>query len=77
MKKNVRNYYHLRVANSGWGTGYYSYNVNGAIKLFLNDPLYDFQDGSYEIEVRDYPNLFKVVKKTKVVKTTKITIKKA
>lgn len=75
-KKNIKNYYELRIVDSPRGTGYYSYSVRGAIRQFLSDPLYNFGDKVYEIEVRGYPEHFIVEKKTTTVIKTRYKIKK-
>ncbi len=73
-KKNIKNYYEMRFAFSDRGTGYYSYSVRGAIRKFLADPLYNISDGIYNIEVRGYPEIFTVEKKT--ITKTRYKIKK-
>lgn len=75
-KKNVKNYYELRLSKEAWGTGYYSYSVRGAIRQFLSDPLYNLCDGMYSIEVRGFPEVFFVEKETTTVTKTKYKIKK-
>lgn len=77
MKKNHENYYEMRKEGATWGTGYYAYSVHSAIRKFLNDTLYHFDDGVYSIEVRNYPTKFVVTKKTKVITKTTVNIKKS
>lgn len=75
-KKNVKNYYTLRLSGEQWSTGYYSYSVRGAIRQFLSDDLYKFGDKVYSIEVDGYADLFIVEKKTTTVVKTRYKIKK-
>lgn len=76
MKKNVKNYFELRIADSPRGSSYYAANVHSAIRKFLNDPLYHIEDGTYTIEVRNFTEKFVVVKKTTIITKTSVKIKK-
>ena len=74
MKRYTMNYYCLRIADCSWGTGYYSYSVRGAIRQFLKDPLYEFESGTYTIEVRGHEKPYVVT--MSVVTKTNIKFKK-
>ena len=54
--------YEMRIINRPWATGYQAKNVHSAIKMFINDEIYRFKPGTYNIEVKGYEKLFTVTK---------------
>jgi len=71
-KKDMKNYYEVRIANAAWQTGYYASTYKEAIHDFLKDPLYTFADGIYEVEVVKTKKVYKVEKKTQVITNTTV-----
>ena len=66
-------YFNLRRAGWDWGTGYRAKSPRDAVKQFVLDPVYGWADGRIDVEVYGVKHLFRVVKKTEVIK--KITVK--
>jgi hypothetical protein len=51
-KKDIKDYYEVGILGKGFTTGYYATTYREAIHDFLNDPTYDFPDGTYKVEVK-------------------------